>query len=216
VSLQADTVERVRTYWQSWAARESPEAVSVVIIGRERFVRAPVRLRERLDAMAVVDLLSLVALLGDNVERAAEVRLAYVDEGSHLVPTDGVVAIGDDDVRIAAIKAASDPAEWNEASVDEPCENRFGLLEHGDLVALSTCRVWEDLLGHIGVFAIAHARGRGLGTIVGGAAVECAFSLGVVPQWRSLLSNHASERVADSLGFVPLGRQLFVRLRVPS
>jgi GNAT superfamily N-acetyltransferase len=214
--LRADTVERVHTYWRGWANQgEHPEAVSVVVLGRERFVRAPDRLRGQLDSESVADLPSLVALLGDDVERAAEVRLAYLDDGSRLVPTDGVVDIGDDDARVAAAKAAADPSEWSEASIEEPCENRLGLLEHGDLVAMSTCRVWEGLLGHIGVFAVAPARGRGLGTVVGAAAAERAFALGVVAQWRSLLSNHASERVADSLGFLPLGHQLFVRIRTP-
>jgi RimJ/RimL family protein N-acetyltransferase len=217
LSLRAGTVDRVHDYWRGWEAQgDASESVSVVMLGSERFVRAPDRLRDLLVARRPEDLESLRVLLGDDIEQAVEVRLAYIDDRSRLAATDGVLDISDGDPRLAAAKAESDPLEWSESSVDDPCENRFGVVEPGGLVSVSTVRVWADRLGHIGVFTAAPARGRGLGARVGAAAAERAFALGVVPQWRSRIDNPASERVADSLGFVGLGRQLFVRLRARS
>ncbi len=45
--------------------------------------------------------------------------------------------------------------------------------------------------------------------------IEHALTLGCVPQWRSLIGNEASARVGDKLGFVDLGRQVFVRVSAP-
>lgn len=206
----------MRAYWQRWAAqREVEGSVSVVLLGHERYVCAPDRLHERVDRDSVIDLRSLAALLDDEVERVVgEARLAYADDTSlRLVATDGVVGVDDDDARLAALEAVSVPGEWSEASVDEACDQRFGVVERGALIAISTVHVWASALGQISVFTAAPARGRGLGARVGSAAVERARALGVVPQWRSRLDNQASERVADGLGFVPLGRQFTVRLR---
>jgi hypothetical protein len=215
LSLQAATVERVRDYWRGWEAQgDESDSVSVVVLGSERFVRAPDRLHGRVGE-SVIDLRSLFPLLGDHVERVVgEARLAYADDASlRLVATDGVVDVDDGDARLAALEAASDPLEWSEASVDEPCAQRLGVVECGALVALSTVQLWAGALGHISVFTAAPARARGLGARAGSAAVERALGLGVVPQWRSRVGNLASERAADGLGFVPLGRQFTVRLR---
>jgi len=217
VSLQAGTVERVHAYWRGWEALgDESGSVSVVVLGRDRFVRAPARLRGSVGE-SVIDLRSLLPLLGDEIERVVgEARLAYADDASsRLVSTDGVVDVDDGDAELAALETVSDPNEWSEASVSEPCEHRFGVVEHGALVAVSTVQAWADALGQISVFTTAPARGRGLGTRVGSAAVARSLGLGVVPQWRSRIGNHASERVADGLGFVPLGRQFTVRLRAP-
>jgi hypothetical protein len=139
------------------------------VLGDERFVCAPDRLHEHVDRNSVFDLRSLVAILDDEVERVVgEARLAYADDTSlRLVATDGVVRVDDDDARLAGLEAVSDPAEWSEASVDEPCEQRLGVVERGALVAISTVQVWADALGQISVFTAAPARGRGLGARAG-------------------------------------------------
>ncbi len=192
--------------------------VSVVVIGEDPFISAPGRLCGRLDAEEPADLESLVRALGGDVEEVVgEARLLYGDEGTlRLIATDEITAVEDHDVRLAVLDATSDPGEWSEASAGEPCDRRFGIVQDNSLLAVGTVRVWDDLLGHVGVFTVAHAHGRGLAARVGSAAVEYALTLGCVPQWRSRIGNQASVRVADKLGFVDLGKQMTVRVRASS
>jgi RimJ/RimL family protein N-acetyltransferase len=215
VGLPVETVERVRAFWSAWEAQSVlPDRVSVVVIDHQRFTCAPERLRGRIDDEAPADLSSMIEILGDDVEEVVgHARLAYTDAAAFRpVARDGVTSVGDHDVRIAALRAASDPGEWSDAAPDEQCEHRCGVVENDSLVAIATLRVWNDTLGHVGVFSAAHARRRGLASKVGSAAVTYALTLGLVPQWRSRLGNEASERVADQLGFVALGRQMTVRV----
>jgi GNAT superfamily N-acetyltransferase len=215
VDLQVETVERVRAYWRAWEVQTVlPDRVSVVVIGHERFTCGPERLRGRIDDEAPADLSEMTEILGDDVEQVVgAARLAYTDAAAFRpVATGAVVGVGDDDAGLAALRAASDPDEWSDASPDEPCDYRGGVVDTGALIAVATLRVWDDTLGHVGVFSAAHARRRGLASRVGSAAVTYALTLGLVPQWRSRLGNEASARVADRLGFVDVGRQMTVRV----
>lgn len=216
MGLPVETVERVRAYWRAWEAQSVlPDRVSVVVIGHERLTCAPERLRERIDVDAPTDLSTLIEILGNDVEDVVgQARLAYTDETTFRpVATDGVTRIGDDDARLAALSAASDRSEWSEASADEPCEFRYGVVDDDSLLAVATLQVWNDALGHLGVFSAASARRHGLASKVGSAAATHALTLELVPQWRSRIGNEASARVADQLGFVGLGTQMTVRVR---
>jgi len=215
VVLLVETVERVRAFWSAWEEQSAlSDRVSVVVIGHERFTCGPERWRRRIDDEAPADLSSMIEILGDDVEQVVgAARLAYTDAVAFRpVATGEVTGVGDDDAGVAALRAASDPREWNDASPDEPCEHRCGIVDNDSLVAIATLRVWDDTLGHVGVFSAAHARRRGLASRVGSAVVTHALTLGLVPQWRSRLGNEASARVADQLGFVDLGRQMTVRV----
>jgi len=217
VGLQLETVERVLAFWRAWEAESvPPDRVSVVVIGAERFTRAPERLRGRIDVEIPGDLSALIEILDDDVEHVVgAARLAYTDETTFRpVATGGVTDVGDDDARLAELTAAADRSEWSEASADEACEVRYGLVDDDSLLAVATLQNWNDVLGHVGVFTAEHARRRGLASRVGTAAVSRALALGLVPQWRSRIGNDASARVADQLGFVALGRQMTVRVKV--
>jgi hypothetical protein len=217
VGLQGETVERVLAFWRAWEAQSvTPDRVSVVVVGPEQFTCAPEPVRGRILGEAPADLSALIEILGNDVERVVgAARLAYTDEVTFRpVATDGVTGVGDDDARLAALKAASDRSEWSEASVDEPCELRYGVVDDNSLLSVATLQIWNDALGHVGVFSAAHARRRGLASRVGSAAIEHGLALGLVPQWRSRIGNDASARVADQLGFVDLGRQMTVRVKL--
>ena len=157
-------------------------------------------------------------MLGNEVaEIVGEARLAYADAQTlRLVGTDDVSAIEDGDTHLATLRAASDPDEWSEASVEEACECRFGVVRNDVLLSVATLRNWEHILGHVSVFTRAHARGRGLARTVASAAVSHAEALGLSPQWRSRIGNDVSARVANTLGFVDLGSQMTVRVRTTS
>jgi len=217
VGLQLETVDRVLAFWRAWEAESGiPDRVSVVVIGAERFTRAPQRLRGRIDVEAPADLSALIEILDDDVEHVVgAARLAYTDETTFRpVATGSVTGVGDDDARLAELRAASDRSEWSEASADEACEARYGVVDDDSLLAVATLQSWNDVLGHVSVFTADHARRRGLASRVGTAAVTRALTLGLVPQWRSRIGNDASARVADQLGFVALGRQMTVRVKL--
>ena len=214
MSLRPETVERVSAYWRGWAGEQvTTNAVGLVVIGNERFLSAPDRLRDRLsDVPGELD--ALVHALGADIERVGgEARLAYADEATlRPVVTRGVTDIMDGDTRLDALEAASEPVEWTEASADEACDRRVGVVEREALLAVGILQVWDDLLGQIGVFTAADARGSRSAGRVGSAIAQHALASSLIPQWRSRIGLDASARVADKLGFVALGRQVFVRV----
>lgn len=219
MGLLIETVERVHGFWRGWASHGSPpDTVSIVVMGNERFVCAPGRLRRRLGAALPTDLDALLETLRDDgAEALGEARLAYVDEETlQPVATDGVAELPDDDPLVTDLHATSDRGEWNEAIGTEVREHSFAIVEQSSLLALANLQIWNDELAHVGVFTAAPARGRGLAAKVSCAAVERAYTRGFVPQWRSRVGNHASARVAGKLGFVDLGKQMTVRLRTPT
>jgi RimJ/RimL family protein N-acetyltransferase len=114
---------------------------------------------------------------------------------------------------VSELAARADRHEWLEASGDEPAPYRFACTGGDEVLAVASLHPWRDLIGHVSVFTRADARGRGLAACVASAAIAQSFEDGLVPQWRSRIGNDASARVADKLGFVPLGIQAFARFR---
>jgi predicted GNAT family acetyltransferase len=225
MELERATVDRVVSMWEGWEQSSCDDfddfddfgGVVVTVVDDRHFVRAPARLRPRLDPMPN-DLAELVACLGDDVVHVVgECRLAYADAaGLRLPERADVMPVSDDDPRLDALGRSAEPAEWLEASADEPAETRVGIVDGDELVALAGMFVWSETVGHFSVFTRASHRGRGLAGRVVAPLVAQSLEHGLVPQWRSLLSNTPSARVADRLGFVPLGHQMFVRVRQPA
>jgi len=213
--LADDTGARVVAFWHAWAARPASDAVSLVAIGEHRLLYAPTRLRRRLEGIPFT-VEALIEALGDDlVELVGEARLAYGDAGTlRLVPADGVIEISDSDPRLVALRETADPFDWREAAVDEPGAARFGVVDDGALLATANVQLWAHAIGRLGVFTTAHARRRGLATKVGSAAAQFSLDVGGIPQWRSRMTNSSSARVAERLGFVVIGRQIYARVRV--
>jgi len=213
--LADHTAARVVAFWYEWVARPVSDAVSLVAIGEHRLILAPPRLRHRLEGIPFT-VGALIEALGDDlVELVGEARLAYGDAGTlRLVPADGVIEISDDDQRLVALRETADPFDWREAAVDEPGAARFGVVDDGALVATANVQLWADTIGRLGVFTAAPARRRGLAAKVGSAAAQFSVDVGGIPQWRSRMTNLTSARVAERLGFVVFGRQIYARIRV--
>jgi RimJ/RimL family protein N-acetyltransferase len=214
MALRPETVARVIAMWERWPVTNDIPSVSVVVIGDRIFSTAPPHLRARFaDPPATLD--ALVERIGDDAEHVyGEARLAYADDQTLQLADPGPIeAIADDDPRLAALEARADRGEWLHASADEPCACRFGVVEHDELLALAALQIWDGGIGHFGVFTDAPARGRHLARRAASRAISDALDRGLVAQWRSNLANVASSTVADRLGFVPLGRQMFVRVR---
>jgi RimJ/RimL family protein N-acetyltransferase len=103
--------------------------------------------------------------------------------------------------------------EWLEASADEPGAARVGIVEEGALLAVASLQIWDDIVGHVGVYTHHDVRGRGLAARTASAVIRDAIARGLVPQWRARIDNEGSVAVAARLGCVPAGRQIFVRVR---
>ena len=218
MQLGAETIERVSTMWSDWAADAFPDdfdGVSVVSFAGRRFVRAPAHLDAYVRDDPPVDLDALAARLVDHVvHRSGAAWLAYGEPRSlQLADTNGVVTVADDDQRLARLERRATTDEWLEASADEPGAARVGVVENGELVAVAALQIWDDAVGHVSVYTHHAARSRGLGARTASAVVEAAIERGLVPQWRARIGNEASAAVADRLGFVAAGHQIFVRVR---
>ena len=158
----------------------------------------------------------MVEAFGDDLaEPVGEARLAYGDASTlRLVPADDVIEIPDTDQRLVALREKADPFDWHEAAMNEPGAARFGVVEDGALLAAANVQLWGDTIGRLGVFTAAQARRRGLGSRVGSSAARFSLEAGAIPQWRSRMTNLGSASVAERLGFVVVGRQIYARVRV--
>jgi RimJ/RimL family protein N-acetyltransferase len=218
VELGAETIDRVTAMWARWEADAFPDdfdGVAVVSFAGRRFVRAPKHLDAYVRDDPPVDLDALAARLGDHVvHRSGAAWLSYGEPHSlQLVVTNGLVPIADDDPRMARLEQQAVSDEWLEASADEPCASRVGVVEGDSIVALATLQIWDDAVGHIGVYTHHDARGRGLAARSASAVIGDTIERGLVPQWRARIGNDPSAAVAARLGFVPAGHQIFVRVR---
>lgn len=214
MTLQLETMHRVQRFWQDWAVPAS-DAVAIVDVDGERYVSAPERLRSKLDVEQPRDLAELLTVLGgDAGDRFGGALLSYLDEpAARLVAGEGVVELADADAAVSELESTADGAEWNESISGHAWHRRFGIVEDGSLLALCGLEVWNDDVAHLGAYTAAPARNRGLAGMVASAALRDAFERGLVPQWRCQLGNDASLRVAQKLGFVQAGTQMFASIR---
>jgi hypothetical protein len=212
-----ETVERVLSHWTRWAERDDEPAVSIAILADRMFVQAPPDVRALLtDSPREIDaFLTRLAPRGGEIAGAA--RLAYGDRGTlRLDESAGAAQIADDDPRLVALETGADDFEWFDASMDEPCDLRVGVVEGDELLAIAMLQAWDASIAQVGVFTRADARGRGLAARGASAVIRHDLAAGLVPQWRSRATNHASTAVADRMGFIPLGAQYWVRVRPAS
>jgi GNAT superfamily N-acetyltransferase len=112
---------------------------------------------------------------------------------------------------VEEVGLGSMPTRW--VLLDRSPEARAGSNGH---LAGAGYVVWADVLAHIGVLTSPHARGRGHGTVAAALATNAALAAGLLPQWRSRTDNEASQRVAERLGFQPLGSQTTVFIDPPA
>lgn len=206
------------------AGRGDERRVGVVRLGDAVAVSAPAELvpvfREVAAAAAVVDLTdpgAVVELLGP-VAAVAEVRgpavLGYADAGCFKVrPDSGVATLAAGDASVVGLVAACGPEDAAETSITEMTSPVSVVRVDGQVVAAAGYEVWGGELAHVGVLTHPRFRGRGLGAAVASATVAHALASGLVVQWRARVTIVASRRIARSLGFVEVGRQLTVRLR---
>jgi GNAT superfamily N-acetyltransferase len=237
-TLGAGSYERVRRVWREltgaraafrgagWVVAAWPDdgrRIGVVRLGDAGAVSTPdglvtaVRAAVAGSGVDLTDPGAVVELLGA-VVAVAGVRgpavLAYADPGCfkpHRGSEVATVAAGDAGVVGLAAACGNDDAD--ESSITGLTSPLSVIRASGQVVAASGYQEWCGELAHVGVLTHPRYRGRGLGTAVASAAVAHALAAGLLPQWRARWTIAASRRIARTLGFVDVGRQLSVQLQ---
>lgn len=232
-SLSPTSFERVRRVWRDLvgaptafqspgctiAPRESSDEgtrVSVVQLGDATAVQVPSALVGRFgDLIAsqpdcdLTDPASVVEFVGPVARFLGPASLAYADRYCFrprgAAATD-VLSAGHE--ALLELTSACGPQDTDESGIARVTSPMSTIERNGKVVAACGYEVWSGALAHIGVLTHPQWRGRGLATSVASSSVAHALEAGLVPQWRARCTLTASRRIARSLGFVELGRQL--------
>jgi predicted GNAT family acetyltransferase len=81
------------------------------------------------------------------------------------------------------------------------------------LASVSGYETWGDRVAHISVITHPKQRSRGFGQRAVAHIAMRALDAGLLPQYRTLESNSASIRIAESLGFCRYAISLAIRLK---
>lgn len=198
-----------------------PSWVGIVVLGDHALVAAPTagqadRLRAALgglpvpalaDPAVLAPMLPIAATLGPATLAypASEDFSPQGDGGAEQLPNDDA-----DVARLIAGVPAEDAAESGIGAVTSPV---FAVRQRGRIVSVAGYQRWPCSVAHLSVLTHPRLRGRGLARLAASAAVCHALEHGLLPQWRA--RPLASRRVADALGFRPVGQQLSLLLDSP-
>jgi len=111
-----------------------------------------------------------------------------------------------------ALRAVCSEMEWEHGGSLVGEYPSSGVFVGSELVALAGYEVWRGTIAHISVITHPAFRGRGWGRSAVAHVARIALTAGLVPQYRTLQSNRASIRIAESLGFLHYATSVAVRL----
>jgi len=141
--------------------------------------------------------------------------IGYADEGSfRSIDSDSRLLGPGDWPAVEELIAACPPLDWEHGGPLVGEQPTSGIFADGRLVALAGYEIWGRSIAHIAVITNPAFRGHGFGRRVVSTIAQHALTEGLIPQYRTLLSNLPSMRVANSLGFACFGTS--VALRLPS
>lgn len=195
-------------------AREGATAVVVVELEHSRVVVGPsavLELIRDLDRTEPLDLQDMVASLASYRPRPiGAASLSYRD--TRLARRLPIATTRADDTLVEEMRQAVLADEWDESGLATMPQRWAATTPEGDPAALAGMERWGADIAQLGVVARPEARGQGYGAAAAGEVVTQALDDGLVAQWRCREGNAASERLATSLSFTRLGRQLAVDL----
>ena len=110
------------------------------------------------------------------------------------------------------LRAACTETEWEHGGSLVGEHPSSGVVVGSNLVALAGYKIWGGAIAHISVITHPNFRGRGFGRSAVAHLASVALVAGLVPQYRTLESNQASIRIAESLGFAHYATSVAVRL----
>ena len=128
-------------------------------------------------------------------------------------PTHPVRSLAEHDAAaVRALRAACTETEWEHGGSVVGEQPSSGVFVGSDLVALAGYEAWGGAIAHISVITHPASRGQGFGRSAVAHLASTALAAGLVPQYRTLESNRASIRIAESLGFTHSAASVAVRL----
>lgn len=197
-------------------AREGATAVVVVELEMEcsRVVVGPSAALERIRDLGRTEPLDLQLLVtGLESFRPRPIgaaSLSYRD--TRLARRLPIATTRADDALVEEQRQAVAADEWDESGLATMPQRWAATTPEGQLAALGGFERWGADIAQLGVVAKPEARGQGYAAAAAGEALTQALDDGLVAQWRCREGNAASERLAASLSFTRLGRQLAVDL----
>ena len=122
---------------------------------------------------------------------------AYIGYATMVPPPPHPVRMltAEDAGAILAMQQACGPTEWAHGS-SSPEDLCAGVFVGEELVAFAGYEVWSRSIAHISIVTHPTFRGRGYGRSAVGYLAQHALGVGLLPQYRTLASNHASIRIA--------------------
>jgi GNAT superfamily N-acetyltransferase len=111
----------------------------------------------------------------------------------------------------AALRAACNDVEWDHGGSCVEEHPASGVFAGDQLIALAGYEVWGGILAHISVITHPAFRRHGFGRNAVAHLAAAALAAGLVPQYRTLESNQASLRIAETLGFHRYATSVAVR-----
>lgn len=118
----------------------------------------------------------------------------------------------DDRDRFERFRRACSALEWEQGGSELGAQPVVGYCVGDEIAAASGFELWGERIAHIAVVTHPAHRGQGYGARVVGAIAAVALERGLIPQYRTLLSNTPSIGIGAALGFVPYAESLALRL----
>lgn len=138
--------------------------------------------------------------------------IGYVDETSFRpVDSNARLLNPGDEAAANELRAACADLDWEHGGSLVAEQPTAGIFVDNRLAALAGYEIWGDSIAHIAVITAPAFRGRGFGRGVVSAIAQHAFAAGLVPQYRTLLTNVPSMQIAHSLGFESFGTSIAER-----
>jgi RimJ/RimL family protein N-acetyltransferase len=139
--------------------------------------------------------------------------IGYADEGT-LRQTAGKarLLVSSDERAASELAASCSSLDWEHGGSIVGEQPTSGVFVGDRLVALAGYEIWGGSIAHIAVVTDPDCRGRGFARSAVSEITRHALQAGLIPQYRTLMSNTASIRVADALGFQYFGASVVVRI----
>jgi acetyltransferase (GNAT) family protein len=116
---------------------------------------------------------------------------------------------------VARLRAACSPEDWEHGGSPVDGVPAFGAYDDaGELSALAGYETWGGTIAHISIVTAIGRRNRGFARAAVAMAARHALNAGLLPQYRTLVANAPSMRIAERLGFKEYGFSVAVRLAV--
>lgn len=161
------------------------------------------------------DLPTLQAQIAAPIERVVgPAFVGYADAGTlQAQPNAGTrLLTADDRDHFERFRRACSALEWEHGGSELGAQPVAGCFVGDEIVAASGFELWGEQIAHIAVVTHPAHRGRSYGVGVVSAIAAVALERGLIPQYRTLMSNTPSMKIGAALGFVPYAESLALRL----